>query len=128
MKPSFIVRNDHDGREVFYGYKLWGQGKDELSIRLHKFISADDKRCYHTHPAKGIRIVLWGGYEEEVIVAETNTFSDGPISEFREIRPGFIGWITPEFEHRIERLLNGKASWSLFIRWPYTHKITTRGC
>jgi hypothetical protein len=78
----------------------WGYRVD-----LHKFIRADDPDCKHTHPASAIRIVLWGGYVEEL--------RDGTL---RTLQPGTIGIVRPELCHRIHRLLNGRCSYSLWLR------------
>lgn len=128
LKPSFVICNDHDGREVFFGYNLfnWGGKKSGYSVRLHKFVAADDIGCFHTHPAYAIRIILWGGYVEEVPFYPVGVCQ--VAYKKRYWFPGRFGIITPSFEHRIDRFLLGKSSWSLFIRWPYTAEITTRGC
>lgn len=86
-------------------------------VQVHKFVRADDPDCFHTHPAWAIRIVLWGGYVEEL--------SDG---RWRTWWPGRIGIVPPHYEHRIGGLRNGKSSWSLWIRGPKIARINVRGC
>ena len=90
-----------------------------FKLDLHKFVAADAPGCRHTHPAKALRIVVWGGYVEEV--------ESGPGKlDLRTIRPGFIGFVRPELCHRIASLRR-KVSYSLWLRWPKTHEIELRG-
>lgn len=74
------------------------------AIRLHDFRDIDTSGVYHGHPARSIRIILYGGYDEEL--------PDGHIQCWR---PGMIGYVRPEFQHRIVRLAK-KNSLSLWIR------------
>lgn len=108
-------RGSFDGRPVLFikkFVKAFG-----CTIQLHKFVRADDQDCFHTHPAWAVRIVLWGGYVEEV--------GNG---RWRTWWPGRIGVVRPELEHRIGGLLNGKVSYSLWLRGPKVRKIQIRGC
>lgn len=90
-----------------------------FKLDLHQFADADAPGCRHTHPAKALRIVLWGGYVEE--------FEIGPDDlKFRACKPGFVGIVQPEFCHRIASL-RGRVSYSLWLRWPKTHQIELRG-
>jgi len=86
-------------------------------VQLHKFVRADDPGCFHSHPAWAIRIILWGGYVEEL--------DDG---RWRAWEPGAVGLVKPALEHRIGGLLNGKSSWSLWLRGPKVAAINVRGC
>jgi hypothetical protein len=94
-RPSMLIKRLLDWR----GYR----------IDLHKFIRADDEGCLHTHPATAIRVVLWGGYVEEI------DHRDGRVS-YRKLRPGTVGIVRPELCHRIHALLNGRCSYSLWLR------------
>lgn len=85
--------------------------------QIHKFVRADDPGCFHTHPAYALRIILRGGYVEELGSGERKTW-----------RPGMIGIVPPHLEHRIDSLLNGRESWSLWLRGPKVAKINVRGC
>ena len=106
-------RGSLDGRPVmwvknlisFRGYKL----------DLHKFCAADDPACFHTHPAKAIRFICWGGYVEEL--------ENGVLSQWRPLR---VGLVTPSLSHRIHKLMS-VYSYSLWLRWPKTHEIHLRG-
>lgn len=88
-----------------------------FQVNLHCITGADEAGCYHSHPAKAIRIILWGGYIEEI--------PDYRYSDFEYRSPGYIGVMQPEFIHRIA-YVDG-ASWTLWIRWPVTHKIKLFG-
>lgn len=85
-------------------------------IDLHKMVDTDDEGCFHTHPAYAIRIVLWGGYIEEL--------EDGTLKTWF---PGRFGIVEPSYSHRIAMLLNHKSSYSLWIRFRKTKSIELRG-
>jgi hypothetical protein len=78
-------------------------------------VGADLAGCYHTHPAKALRLVLWGGYVEEL--------EDGTRVQWW---PGKVGLVRPDLSHRIASLPRGN-SYSLWLRGPKTHKIELRG-
>ncbi len=86
------------------------------SVQIHKFVGPDDPGCFHSHPAYAVRIVFRGGYVEET-----------KAGEMIARKPLYVGVIRPEFEHRIDRLLNGSESWSLWLRGPRIAKINY-GC
>ena len=106
-------RGSLDGRPTFWEKHLisWRGWK----VDLHKFVAADDPGCFHTHPAWALRIVLWGGYREEV-----------PNGFMRTFWPGRIGLIAPWFCHRTAELLRG-PSYSLWIRGPKVADIQLHG-
>jgi hypothetical protein len=111
-------RGSNDGRPAMYIKRLferWG-----YRIDLHKFVRADDEGCFHTHPATAVRIVLWGGYVEQV---ETNL----GFYKWRRCRSGFVGIVRPSHCHRISKLINGRNSYSLWLRGRVTAKIEIRG-
>lgn len=85
-------------------------------VQLHKFTRADDVACFHSHPAWAIRIVLWGGYVEEL--------HDG---RWRMWFPGMIGVVRPNLVHRIAGLRNAKSSYSLWLRGPKVRPIQLIG-
>lgn len=74
-------------------------------LDLHAIVAADDQHCFHSHPAFALRIILAGGYIEEL--------SDG---QRRQWRPGMVGLIRPTDVHRIDEVTNGRVSYSLWIR------------
>jgi hypothetical protein len=86
-------------------------------VQVHKFVRADDPGCFHTHPAWAVRVILWGGYVEEL----------GDGSRW-VCRPGYVGIVPPQLEHRIDALLNGRSSWSLWLRGPKVARVDVRGC
>jgi hypothetical protein len=107
-------RGSLDGRPVMY-IKTFMRIKG-FKISLHKMVRADDKDCFHTHPSKAIRIILWGGYTEEFLLHGVK----------KTWKPLNIGFVSPELSHRIDSLIN-KNSYSLWIRWPKTHKVKSEG-
>lgn len=109
-------RGDFDGRVVMQIKHLvsWRGFK----LDLHRFVAADAPGCRHTHPAKALRLVIWGGYVEEVEV--------GQGLELRTCRPLHASIVQPELCHRVASLL-GRVSYSLWLRWPKTHEIELRG-
>lgn len=58
---------------------------------LHKVVADDDVDCFHTHPATALRIILWGGYVEEL--------EDGT---HRSWWPGMMSIVRPELSHRLK--------------------------
>lgn len=85
-------------------------------LDLHKMVGKDDPNCFHTHPAYAIRIVLWGGYIEEMENGRHRTWL-----------PGMIGIVPPSLSHRIVGLRNGHTSYSLWIRFRKRASVLLRG-
>lgn len=85
-----------------------------VRVNLNKIARADEVR--HTHPSAAIRIILWGGYVEEV------THPDGSKEEVVWF-PGCVGVVGPDMIHRIVRLLTGGPSYSIWLRGPVTRNI-----
>ena len=107
-------RGSLDGRPTLWvRHLLCGRGRH---VDLHKMVAADDPDCFHTHPAIAFRLVLWGGYMEEM--------EDG---RRRKWFPGRFGIVTPDYSHRIAGLLNGRFSVSLWVRFRKTDKVKLRG-
>ncbi len=86
-------------------------------IDLHKMTAPDRPGCFHTHPSNAIRIILWGGYVEEIF-------------EWRNRKavwlPFDFGIVRPEFCHRIEGLIDD-ASYSLWLRGKVTDDVHLLG-
>lgn len=87
------------------------------TCRLHKFTKPDSEGCFHSHPAHSFRLILWGGYWEEL-----------DSGGYKEWKPGMFGRVRPELSHRIGGLRNGKHSYSLWIHGPHVADIKIRGC
>lgn len=87
-----------------------------FKLDLHKMIAPDATDCFHTHPAKAVRWVLWGGYVEQL----------EDVFDFETWFPGRLGVVRPETSHRVDGLIRG-PSYSLWLRWPKTHAIELRG-
>ena len=107
-------RGDFDGNvTMLIKHLLHWRG---YKVDLHKMIAPDRYGCFHSHPAKAIRVVFWGGYVEEIY------------------QRGFVCWlpldfgiVRPQMIHRIDALVNEKCSYSLWIRWPKSHEIELHG-
>ena len=107
-------RGSLDGRAtlwVKHVFCRWGR-----HIDLHKMVRADDPECFHTHPALAFRLVLWGGYVEEI---------EG--GKHRLWFPGRFGLVRPNLSHRVAGLRNGKFSLSLWVRFRKTQTVKLRG-
>lgn len=87
-----------------------------FKLDLHQFVGTDAANCFHTHPARALRLIVWGGYVEQLENASYHTW-----------RPGRIGLVSPSHSHRISELVNGAVSYSLWFRWPKTHEVRLRG-
>jgi len=108
-------RGSIDGRPTLWvRHLLCGRG---FHIDIHKMIASDDPECFHTHPAYAIRVILWGGYVEELYGG----------CRWRTWLPGMIGLVTPACCHRIGGLRNGHVSYSLWIRFRKVAKVELRG-
>lgn len=110
-RPSMLVRTL---------FSRWGYRVD-----LHKFIRADDPTCFHTHPAHALRIILWGGYVEE-LRTELPPY-DAQYYEHKKRRAGYVGVVRPELCHRVHKLLNGKSSYSLWFRGRKSAEVSIFG-
>lgn len=110
-RPSMFIRNLFS----FRGYKL----------DLHKMVRADDPTCFHTHPAKAIRFILWGGYTEQILINIFDSKDRHSYSKKQWII-GDIGIVRPDLCHRIDSL-HKQVSYSLWFRFPKTHSIHIEG-
>lgn len=122
-------RGDADGtRPVMMIRKLvaipvwWKPGKTFfVRLDLHKFVNSDPQDCYHTHPGYAIRWVVGGGYVEEV-------FPPGPNGRrYWCWRPWMIGIVPPKLAHRVARVINGKWSYSFWLRGPVVANVKLVG-
>ena len=117
-------RGSHDGRpSMFIRNLISFRG---FKLDLHKFVRADDPTCFHTHPAKAIRLILWGGYWEECQWPEPLP-PDWTVLVQNHWRPGDVGIVRPELCHRIHQITNGRSSYSLWLRWPKSAEIHIQG-
>lgn len=85
-------------------------------LDLHKFVGADDPGCFHSHPACAWRLVLAGGYVEQL--------ECGALVTWRPLRGSKV---LPQLSHRVAKLLNGRWSYSLWLRGPKTHPVMLSG-
>lgn len=107
-------RGAMDGRPTLWvKHLLCGLGRH---VDIHKMVAADDEDCFHTHPAYAIRIILYGGYVEELEGGELKLWL-----------PGQWGVVKPSCSHRIANLVNERASYSLWIRFKKRAKVYLRG-
>lgn len=83
---------------------------------LHKIVQPDPNECFHTHPAWAIRFILSGGYIEEMENGQRRCWW-----------PGDIGLVRPSLSHRIAKLLDGRRSLSLWIRFRKVARVHLRG-
>lgn len=106
-------RGAQDGRPTLWSRTLldWRGWR----IAVHRMVGVDDPGCFHTHPAPALRIILAGGYAEEL--------EDGQGYAWL---PGQFGIVRPETSHRISRLFED-VSYSLWIRAPKRAAIRLRG-
>jgi hypothetical protein len=126
VKPWDGWIGNFDGEPVYWKKKLLSIGS--ITVRLHKFVKADDVECFHSHPFWAVRIVLWGGYVEEIYdppVAPTSIISIR-LPKWKAWKPLRVGLVRPEFTHRIAWLLRG-VSYSLWIHGSTTSPIYLRG-
>lgn len=89
--------------------RCWG-----WRVSLHCLVSEDDRDCFHTHPATALRVILSGGYIEELEGGETRVWATG-----------MAGIVRPELSHRISFL--AVNTYTLWVRAPKTAAIELRG-
>jgi hypothetical protein len=96
-------------------------------LDLHKIAEADSEFCFHSHPARAIRFILWNGYVEECLPSQLYYLlnSDCPSLTIRWY-PFQWGVVEPDFTHRLDSLPKG-PSYSLWLRFPVTHHVWLRG-
>lgn len=107
-------RGSNDGRPTLWVRHLLSAFG--CKVDLHKMVRGDDQECFHTHPAYALRVILWGGYVEEL-----------ESGRWRTWWPGMIGLIAPSYAHRIGGLRNGRASYSLWLRFRKRAKVKLTG-
>lgn len=95
-------------------------------IDIHKFIRPDNEGCYHSHPAYAIRVILRGGYDEDVHEGE---IPPGyiRIRKLKRWRPFMIGLVRPQTVHRVHTLLGDGPAYTLWIRFRKVAPITLVG-
>jgi|SRR5581483_1805899 len=107
-------RGSMDGRPTLWVRHVFcARGRH---VDLHKMVAADDPDCFHTHPAYAIRVILRGGYVEELEGGARKTW-----------RPGMAGIVGPTYSHRVASLRNGRVSYSLWIRFRKRAPVVLRG-
>lgn len=102
---SFQVGSHKDHPALWIKNLLYLRGR---RLDFHAIVRADEEGCFHTHPATAIRVILRGGYMEEML-------DEGAHNRLIARHPGHVGIVRPEMCHRIHRLLNG-PSYSLWLR------------
>ena len=114
--PGWDWRGSHGGEaSIFFKtlFTVFG-----LSFDYHIIVKADKEFCYHSHPGTALRIILWGGYVEEMY--ETSR----AVSWW----PGCVGIVDANYVHRIHKLrVPGRRSYSLWIRGRDTTRTKLYG-
>ncbi len=104
---------DISGKELYLRrWSLWLPFG--CSVKLHQIVRADDDRCQHDHPWIMIRIILAGGYIEEICGRRVAR------KPWRPWAPWRVYPVRATFKHRIVKLFKD-ASWSLILCGPKTH-------
>lgn len=98
-------------------------------LDLHRINAADPAGCFHTHPAKAWRLILWGGYVEQQATrwAPTRLAWVGNFVRLRTFFPGRLGFVAPRYCHRVHALRTMHSSYSLWLRGPVTAPIRLVG-
>lgn len=108
------------------------------SIKLHQILRPDDDRCVHDHPWVMIRVILWGGYVEQIgelqhgdliafrtrsrivghmLRTEPPLFGIRHLKPWRPWAPWRVYYCDLKFRHRITHLPRGQ-SWTLALCGP----------
>ena len=113
--PSYRIYNDAESGEEPV-FESWILSDDECGkAELHRMLRADAPGCFHGHPYESRRIILRGGYVEEV--ADVRGDSEIVGTKMRTCAPGFIGDVGKSMYHRIDHLIDG-PSISLWLTMP----------
>jgi len=106
-----------DGTEGKLVMKIaWVRRLASWIVMLHAFVDLDGLEPSHTHQADfGIRIILFGGYDEEVLR------EDGSVERL-EWRKGDVGVIPAAFDHRMVAIRPEGAT-SLWVRGPTRNPV-----
>jgi hypothetical protein len=121
------------GAVVFFTYKWFSIGN--YSLKFHNMVRGDELGCYHSHHASAFRIVLKGGYLEQVVdqtgleqnvkdyVAEDANASLVPrrqpiipinaVPYVRLLKRFSFGRVKWDYVHRLDRV--AVNTWSLWI-------------
>jgi hypothetical protein len=118
MKWDRFVSSWNDLRPVIWSKKLIHFGGYRL--RLHKIVRADKRLCFHSHESRCFRLILWGGYVEEILE------DDLEPTRYKTLYPGYFGTFDAGFTHRVDELL-GKSSYSLFLMCPKQENVEFYG-
>lgn len=86
------------------------------AIDLHQFVGTDAPRCFHTHPAWAVRIILSGGYVEELESGELCAWL-----------PGSVGIVAPSMSHRVHMMVGPGRTFTLWLRGPKIADVELRG-
>lgn len=105
MRPRWKHIVDIDNPSDVYLSRLMLIKTRLFGVYLHVIRRPDWSHCEHDHPWAFTTLILRGGYVEEI-----------GGKEFVR-RPGYIGYRSRTFEHRITRLLRVRAV-TLVIRGP----------
>jgi hypothetical protein len=113
FKLSARTIKDLNGENTYM--RRWGIELFGYKIKLHQILMPDDDRCQHDHPYWMFRVILWGGYVEEIDCP-------GLCRCNLELKPGHMSFCPATYTHRITKLRNGHSSWSFVIAGPETRE------
>lgn len=92
-------------------YLFQGRGR---RIDLHRLMKPDGLDQFHSHPARSFRIILWGGYIEQM---ETG--------QYKVWKPGMMGYIPKDLCHRIHLVFD--PCYTLWFRGKDRFKVRLVG-
>lgn len=83
------------------------------TLDWHVIVLPDADDAFHSHPGTAWRLIVWGGYVEEL-----------PGRFYKWWFPGRIGRVTPDYVHRVHHV---NRSYSLWLRGPSVVKTKLIG-
>ena len=121
--PKEIVSLDHvkvlmedpdgwrgtDEKNPTFEYKTILENKF-ICVKLHRIFAPDREDCFHSHPYPSTRVVLKGGYVEEM-----------PDRTRRILTVGYQDLLQPNFAHRLDALAEDESV-SLWITYKYPNQ------
>lgn len=116
-RPDYQIGEAVGGGPVFLGWFLDTDREQRAGALLHKFMGADHPDKFHSHEGVAFRLILKGGYTEQL--------PDGTLVKWKA---GDYGFVTPDFVHRVHSIdtMNIKPV-TLWLKGPSTHPVKRIG-
>ena len=87
-----------------------------FGVNVHLFVGSDGENCFHSHQSLNFRLILWGGYIEELENGRKKVWL-----------PLMFGFVPHNYSHRVCKVI-GKKCCTLWIKGRVVkHKVMLTG-